>query len=242
MLRIKTAFIFLITGLTVIMLTPAGCAAFIFSFLGLKRLMTFFMYKTAQGWARLLIFLTGCRVTVTGRENIPAGGGVCFVSNHGSIFDILLALAYIGRPFGFIAKKELAFLPLLDMWIFILGGLFIDRKQPRKALKTISAGIKHLDAGGGMLIFPEGHRSRGEGLLPFRSGAFKLATQSGVPIVPVSIMGSYDVFERHGFIDAVPVRLVFSVPIITGTIPPENRKQILADRVKAVIEAGLRRV
>jgi 1-acyl-sn-glycerol-3-phosphate acyltransferase len=90
-----------------------------------------------------------------------------------------------------------------------------------------------------MLIFPEGHRSRGEGLLPFRSGAFKLATQSGVPIVPVSITGSYNVFERKGLVEAVPVRLVFSAPIITETIPPENRKQFLADQVKAVIEAGL---
>jgi 1-acyl-sn-glycerol-3-phosphate acyltransferase len=242
MLRIKTAFIFLITGLTVVILMPVGCVVFIVSFLGLRRLTAFLMYKIAQGWARMIIFLTGCPVAVTGRENIPAAGGVCFVSNHGSIFDILLALAYIGRPFGFIAKKELVFLPLLDMWIFMLGGLFIDRKQPRKALKTINTGIKRLRAGGGMLIFPEGHRSRGEGVLPFRSGAFKLATQSGVPIVPVSIRGSYDVFERKGLIDAVPVGLVFGAPISTGAISPENRRQILADQVKAVIEAGLRQV
>jgi 1-acyl-sn-glycerol-3-phosphate acyltransferase len=240
MLRIKTALIFLITGLSVIVLTPVGCAAFILSFLGLKKLMAFCMYKIAQRWALLLIFFTGCRVTVTGRENIPSRGGVCFVSNHGSIFDILLALAYIGRPFGFIAKKELIFLPLLNMWISILGGLFIDRRQPRNALKTINTGIKRLKAGGGMLVFPEGHRSRGQGLLPFRSGAFKLATQSGVPIVPVSIAGSYDVFERRGFIDAVPVGIAFGAPIIAGEMPPQDRKQFLSDQVRAVIEKGLR--
>jgi 1-acyl-sn-glycerol-3-phosphate acyltransferase len=236
---IKTIFVFFMAGLTVIFVTPFGLAGFILSFLGLRKLMTRLMYTIAQAWGRTLIAVVGCPITVVGRENIPASGGVCFVSNHGSIFDIVLALAYIGRPFGFIAKKELLFIPLIDLWVFLLGGLFIDRAHPRSALKTITTGIKRLKAGGGMLIFPEGHRSRGEGLLPFHPGAFKLATQSGTLIVPVSISGSYDVFERTGRVDARPVRIVFGAPIITENLPPEDRKRFLAGRVKAVIEAGL---
>ena len=236
---IKTALLFFVTGFALLFLVPFGCLAFILSLPGLKNPMAWFMYRIAQLWSVMLIALTGCSVEVKGRENIPRNGGLCFVSNHGSILDIILTLAYIGRPFGFIAKKELLFVPFLNMWISLLGGFFIDRKQPRNALKTINNGIRSLKAGGCMLIFAEGRRSRGEGLLPFDPGSFKLATQSGVPIVPISIAGSYNAFEKNYRINAVPVRVIFGVPVATENIAPENRKQLLADQVHAMVAAGL---
>ena len=235
----KTVIVFTLVGLTVIAVTPFGIIALLFSLFGLKKIMFFLAYKVAQTWAFILIGLSGSRVTVTGKENIPKKGGVCFVCNHGSIFDIIINLAYIGRPFGFIAKKELLLLPFLNAWILILGGLFIDRKNPKKGLKVINKGIKHLKKGGNILIFPEGSRSRGQGLLPFKPGSFKLATQSGVPIIPVAISGSYDVFERNHRIKAVPVRIVFGPLISLQDMPLENRKQILAEKVRGIIEAAL---
>ncbi|MDR1862553.1 MAG: 1-acyl-sn-glycerol-3-phosphate acyltransferase [Treponema sp.] len=198
--------------------------------------MALFVYKIAQTWAWALIFLSGCSLSVRGQENIPKKGGVCFVANHGGFFDIILALAYIGRPFGFIAKKELLLIPLFNMWISILGGLFIDRKHPRKALKTINEGTRRLKQGGGVLIFPEGRRSKGRGLLPFHPGSFKLATQAAVPIVPVAISGSYDVFEKYGRVNSCPVSLVFCEPVNPQEIPPEDRKQFLADKIRGIIE------
>jgi 1-acyl-sn-glycerol-3-phosphate acyltransferase len=197
------------------------------------------MYQVAQGWARLLITLSGCKVTVRGRENIPLEGGMCFVSNHGSIFDILLILAYAGRPFGFIAKKELSYIPLLNMWIALLGGFFIDRKNVRKALRTIDKGIGRIRSGGAMIIFPEGHRSRGQGLLPFHPGSLKLATQAEAPIIPVAMAGSYDVFEKNYRLNSVPVGLSFGAPVPTAGLPPEDRKQRLADRMQSLIESML---
>jgi 1-acyl-sn-glycerol-3-phosphate acyltransferase len=150
---------------------------------------------------------------VRGLENIPRSGGVCFVANHQGIFDIVLLLAYAGRPFGFIAKKELALVPFMNCWILVLGGLFIDRRNPRKALKTIAAGVKHIERGGAMLIFPEGTRSRGRGLLPFRAGAFKLASKARSPIVPVAITGSYEYFEKEMRVTLCPVSVSFGKPI-----------------------------
>jgi 1-acyl-sn-glycerol-3-phosphate acyltransferase len=196
------------------------------------------MYRVAQGWARMMIFLTGCKVTVSGRENIPRKGGLCFVSNHGSIFDVLLILAYTGRPFGFIAKKELALIPFFNVWVPLLGGFYIDRKNIRSAVKTINRGISRIKAGGAMIIFPEGHRSRGQGLLPFHPGSLKLATQAEAPIIPVALSGSYDVFERNYRLNAVPVGVSFGAPIITAGLPPEERKQALADRIRGLI-AGM---
>jgi 1-acyl-sn-glycerol-3-phosphate acyltransferase len=232
---IQTFFVFFITIIIIIIYMPFGFLAFILSFLGLKKPMAFLVYKLAQSWAWLLVFLSGCKLTVKGQENIPKKEGVCFVANHGSIFDIILALAYIGRPFGFIAKKELLLIPLLNMWISILGGLFIDRRHPRKALKTINEGVRRLKSGGGVLIFPEGHRSRGEGLLPFHPGSFKLATQAAVPIVPMAISGSYDVFEKYGRVNPCPVRVTFCEPVNTREIPSEDRKQFLADKIREII-------
>jgi 1-acyl-sn-glycerol-3-phosphate acyltransferase len=187
----------------------------------------------------MLIFLTGCKLTVTGREHIPRKGGLCIVSNHGSIFDILLHLAYVGRPFGFIAKKELLAVPFLNLWIFLLGGLFIDRKNTRRAVKTIERGVERIKAGGVMIIFPEGTRSKGQGLLPFHPGSLKLAARSLAPVVPAAISGSYDVFERNYRVNAVPVTVAYGAAIPTDRLPAEGRTKRLSEETRAVIGAAL---
>ena len=239
MILVRTVLAFAYTVFAVVCYLPFGLSAFILSFLGLRKPMSWFNYGIAKFWSKGIIAISGCTIEVEGRENIPRRGGVCFVSNHGGIFDIILALAYIGRPFGFIAKKELLLIPLLDAWIAILGGLFIDRKNIRKALKTINLGIRKIEKGEAMLIFPEGHRSRGQGLLPFRSGAIKLATHSRAPLVPMAISGSYEVFEKDYRVHAVPLRLVFFPPINTEEMSPQDRRHTLADQVKAIIESAL---
>jgi 1-acyl-sn-glycerol-3-phosphate acyltransferase len=236
---VKTIAVFGITIFTMIVFFPLGIAAFILSRLGLKRPMAWVIYSIGRIWALILVKCTGCDLRISGREHIPPKGGVCFVSNHTGIFDIILALALIGRPFGFIAKKELLLIPFINIWISLLGGLLIDRKNIRKAMATINRGIRRLKAGEGMLIFPEGTRSKGKGLLPFHSGSLKLATQAGVPIVPIAISGSYDVFEKDYRVRAVPVRVIFSPPVITADLPMEERKKHLADRIRGVIEQAL---
>lgn len=239
MALLKTILDFSLVIVSMIILSPIGVCFFILSIVGFKKSMTLAIYRVAQGWARMLIKWSGCRLRVKGREHIPQKGGLCFVSNHGSIFDILIILALVGRPVGFIAKKELALIPLLNIWIFLLGGLFIDRKNIRRAVRTINAGIDRIKAGGAMLIFPEGTRSKGKGLLPFRSGSLKLATQSNAPIVPIAITGSYEVFEKTYRIQALPVSVTFAPPIRTAELPAEDKRKNLADQVHKVIAEAL---
>jgi len=221
-----------------IFLLPFAVVALILSPFGLKKPMSNVIYRLAQAWALTLLPIAG-KTKVTGRENIPKKGGVCFVSNHCGFFDIVILLAFCGRPFGFIAKKELLFVPFLNAWIYMLGGFFLDRKNVRNAVKTISKGVSRIKAGGSMIIFPEGHRSKGRGLLPFHPGSLKLATQANAVIVPVAIEGSYDVFEKNYRVVTANTRIAFLKPIDTANLPLEERKQVLCDRIYSAIKEEL---
>jgi 1-acyl-sn-glycerol-3-phosphate acyltransferase len=236
---VRTIAVFAVTAVAMVLFIPIALALFVVSCTGIKKPMPIVLYRLAQWWARTLIFLAGCPMTVTGREHIPQRGGVCFVSNHVGIFDIILTLAYAGRPFGFIAKKELLLVPGVNIWVYLLGGLFIDRKNPKNALKTINLGIRRIKAGAGMLIFPEGTRSKGRGLGPFHPGSLKLASQSEALIVPVAITGSYDVFEKTRRVCSVPVSISFLPPVNPGELPPTDRKIVLAEKLHAAIAQAL---
>ncbi|GHV89428.1 1-acyl-sn-glycerol-3-phosphate acyltransferase [Spirochaetia bacterium] len=238
MALLKTIWVFSVLGLTLLFLLPPSVVLLLLYFLRIKKFTGWAVGKIVKYWARFLVRLVGCEVTVEGVENIPCTGGVCFVSNHGSIFDIVLLLAYSKRLIGFIAKKELMLAPFLNIWILLIGGHFIDRKNIRKSVGTINTGIRQIKAGSAMIIFPEGHRSKG-GLLPFHSGSFKLATQAAAPILPVAITGSHGIFEQYHRVCTVPVRVVFGKPINTADLLPEERRQALADRVRGVIAGAL---
>jgi len=236
---IKTVLSLLYVAVSMIFLFPFGILAMLLPLFGLKKLMRQIIYLIGQIWALSIIKISGCKITVTGRENVPKKGGVCFVGNHCGYFDIVLLLAYCGRPIGFIAKKELGFVPFLNIWIYMLGGFFIDRSSARKAIQTINKGVQRIKSGGGMIVFPEGHRSKGCGLLPFHPGSLKLATMAEAPIVPVAIEGSYDVLEKTWRVKSAPVKIDFCDPIDTASLPPGDRKQILSDRIYSVIKEKL---
>jgi len=236
---VRTIVVSIVMAASMLLLVPLGIIAFILKLAGLRTLMSYALTYICQFWGWFILNIMGCKVTALGREHIPRKGGVCFVSNHSGIVDILLLLRYTGRLFGFVAKRELAFVPFLNLWISLLGGLFIDRSNPRNALKTINKGVARIKAGAAMIIFPEGHRSRGQGLLPFHPGSLKLATQSGAVIIPVAITGSHDVFEKNYRVTPGPLRIVFCPPINTADIPAADRKQALSDQIHGVIKAAL---
>ena len=236
---IRTIICYLYFLATLIFVTPFCLLITFICLFGMWKLRPVILHRFAERWSLILIYLTGCKATVLGRENIPREGGLCFVSNHGGVFDIALLLAHTGRPFGFVAKKELLWIPILNMWIPMLGGSYIDRKNLRKGLKTINQGISRIKSGGAMLIFPEGSRSRGRGLLPFHSGSFKLATQAQATIVPVALAGGYEVYEKNFKVTPCHVCVTFGKAINTADIPLENRKHILSEQVHQVIKQAL---
>lgn len=234
----RTILFFTFFWFTLVLAFPLSLLILACNLLGLGRFVRRPLQAMAGFWANLVLFVMGARLICEGKERIPEEGGVCFVGNHQGDLDILLALAHIRRPFGFIAKKEAVFLPFVGFWVLLLDGLFIDRKSARKALSAIKAGAERIRKGGAMIIFPEGHRSRGPRMLEFRPGAFKLATMSDAPIVPVTFDGSYRAWEEHTRIRKTTIRVVFHDPIPTALLSADERKALSA-KVQEIIASAL---
>jgi len=196
------------------------------------------LHQIAFVWGKNIIRQTGSKVHVSGTKNLPEGP-VLFVSNHQGYFDIPLLFGYIDKPKGFIAKKELAKVPLFGKWIPRMKSVFIDRGNPRQALRAFQQASKIMKTGYSMVIFPEGARSKGPHLLPFKPASLRLATQSGVPIVPIAIDGSYRIWEANKYA-VKPSEIFIHVfePIDPKQLSKEEQDN-LADRIHNQIKSFL---
>lgn len=180
-------------------------------------------------WAfKVVILLSGVKLTVIGEENIPKDTAVLFIGNHRSYFDIVLTYARCRGLTGYVAKKEMLKIPLLSRWMKFLHCLFLDRSDVREGLKTILSAIDKVKSGISIMIFPEGTRNKNESeldLLPFHEGSFKIATKSGCPIIPVSINNSSALFEDHlPYVKKAPVIIEYGEPIYVKELPKEQQK------------------
>lgn len=195
--------------------------------------------KMATIWAKSLINLTGSRVNVIGSELVPQDQPVLFVSNHQGNFDIPLLLAAISKPKGFVAKIELKKLPIINKWMEALNCVFLKRSHPKEALKSINEGITILKNGYSLVVFPEGTRSKGKETGDFKSASLRLATKAQVPIVPVTINGSYKIIEANGgLIRPADVEIVISEPINPGEYRDYSANELM-DKVENIIVENL---
>lgn len=180
-------------------------------------------------WAfRVILFISGVKVTVLGEENVPKDQAVLYVANHRSYFDIPLTYVRVPRPTGYISKKEMERFPLLRNWMYNLHCLFLDRKDIKQGLKTILAGIEKLKSGISVCIFPEGTRNKeNDTFLPFHGGSFKLAEKSGCPIIPIAINNAADIFEDHSpWIKKTHVIIEYGTPIYPDRLDKETKKNL----------------
>lgn len=149
-------------------------------------------------WAKYVLKISGVNVFVSGIENIPVET-VIFVCNHRSFFDIPVLLAHLDKPYGLMSKDSIGKIPFLGKWMRELNCVFVDRDNPRKAVRALELVGDNIDKGYSMIIFPEGTRNKTSDLLKFKTGAFKLATKKNVSIVPIALSGTDDIFEKNNF-------------------------------------------
>ncbi|MBM7542098.1 lysophospholipid acyltransferase family protein [Amphibacillus cookii] len=197
------------------------------------------IFETPAKVSKRVIEKTKSTVMVKGRENLP-DQPVLVVANHQGIFDILVLLGYLDKPVGFIAKQEIKKIPIISKWMIQLKCVFIDRSNRRAAIKVIDDGVESLKAGQSMVVFPEGTRSKGRVVQSFKSGSLRLATRAEVPIVPVTIDGTYKMLEeKDGKVQPAHVTLTIGQAIYPKQYKTwkhnrlaEELQQIIADQIK----------
>lgn len=178
-------------------------------------------------WAfRVILFLSGVKVTVIGEENVPKDKAVLYVGNHHGIFDVLVTYVRVPSLTGYVAKKEIKKVPLLRTWMRYLNCLFLDRKDLKAGAKMIIDAVQKIKSGISIFIFPEGTRSKDENVtLPFHEGSFKIATKAKCPIVPVVITNTNRIFEDHfPWIRKTRVTIEYCQPIILDEMPDDIKK------------------
>lgn len=188
---------------------------------------------------KIILFISGTKLTVKGLENVPKDEAVLFVANHRSYFDIVATYATTPHLTGFIAKKSMAKLPCISHWMRHLNCLFLDRENVREGLKTILQGIENIKNGYSMFIAPEGTRNLGEEMLPFKEGSFKLAEKSGCAIIPIAISNTDAIYEQHApWIKKAKAVVHYGKPIYIKELEKEDRK-FLGPYVQNIIQEML---
>jgi len=194
---------------------------------------------TAVPWARILATLTPMRVRVEGRQNIDPHQSYVLVSNHQSQYDIFALYGWLGIDFRWVMKKELRSVPAIGVACERLDHIFIDRSDHAAAVATLEAAKQKIVGGTSVMFFPEGTRSRDGKLKRFKKGAFRMAIDLGLPILPLTVTGTRDVLPA-GTSDLMPgsARLIIHQPISVEGLTKKDCPD-LSDRVRAAIASGL---
>lgn len=153
----------------------------------------------ARTWARLILKTNpACRVRIEGEEHlreIGGNGAAVLCANHQSMADIV-ALYYLGYPFKWISKQELAWVPIIGWAMWLAGYVFIKRGDKESTRNMMETSHAWLGRGVSMMMFPEGTRTFDGRLKAFKDGAFRMSVDSGRPVVPIVLHGTRDLIEK----------------------------------------------
>ncbi len=193
------------------------------------------IHMLARIWAKTLLAMSSVKIQVIGGENVLKDKPQIFMANHQSDYDVFIVLGYIPSQFRWIAKKELFKIPVFGKAMRNAGYIEIDRQHHEKALRSIDLAAEKIREGKSVMSFPEGTRSRDMTLKPFKQGAFHLAIQSGVPIIPVSLVGTGHIMQKRSLqINPGKVLMVIDKPIETKDYTIETRHELI-ERVRNTI-------
>jgi len=190
-----------------------------------------------------VLWISGIKVKITGKENVVPKTPYVFVSNHLSLFDIPVLQRYVPNDFSFIFKKEIVKVPIFGWQMYLGPAIVIDRQNPEKAMKSIEKAKKMLvQRKISVLLFPEGTRSKTGEMLPFKRGAFHIAAQVGFAIIPITISGTQNLFQKKPLkINSGVVKLEFGKPINADNITSRKEELELMTKVRDIIEENYKK-
>lgn len=155
----------------------------------------FFSYYPGMLWSRLACLLTGCPIKIKGRKNIQKGQSYVFVANHQSAYDIFMIYGHLGTPIKWMMKKGLAKIPFVGFACRMAGFVFVDTASARSAQRSVSEAENILRHGRSLIVFPEGARTPDGHLGRFKRGAYQIAVDRQLPIIPITLNGPYHVMR-----------------------------------------------
>lgn len=188
-------------------------------------------------WSRLNGFFTPMFVSVKGRENIVNNQSYVIISNHQSLYDIFVVYGWLGLDIKWVMKKELAKIPGIGFGSKKVGHIFLDRSNSRVALESLNNAKKKLVNGTSVVIFPEGTRSKTGVPGIFKKGAFKLALDLDLPILPITILGTKNILPTET-IDLRPGKatMIIHKPIDAGSYTEETMREIMDESKRIIAE------
>lgn len=190
-------------------------------------------------WARLLVWITPMSLKIYGKENVDKNQSYVVVSNHQSQFDILALYGWLGVDFKWVMKMELRRVPVLGIACEKLGHIYIDRSNTQAALNSINEAQKKITGGTSVLFFPEGSRSRDGKLKPFKKGAFRMALDLDVPVLPVTINHTRNILPSDTA-DLFPGKasMIIHEPVSIKGYTDETLPELM-EKVRSVIQSKL---
>lgn len=195
----------------------------------------------AMFWARAVCMISLVRVKIEGQEKLDPKASYIFVGNHQSLYDIPLVYGWLKNNFKWIIKKEFRKMPVMGYLCYRMGHIFIDRSNPMRAKQSLEQAKQSIiDGKSSIFLFPEGTRTRTGEVGRFKRGAFTIARDIHLPIVPVSIIGAYEALPK-GLNCIIPgkIKIVFHEPIDTTNLTDSNLNETI-DKVRSVIVTGMK--
>lgn len=200
----------------------------------------FWGYWPAHIWGRVMCHVMLLPVHVEGRENLQEDQSYVFVANHQGPYDIFLVYGFLGRHFKWMMKKQLRNLPLVGKACESSGQIFVDKSGPKSIQRTYDNARRVLKNGTSLMVFPEGARTFTGHMGIFRRGAFQLADELQLPVVPVTIDGTFDVLPRQkgvNFLTWHRLRLVIHKPIPSIGQGADNIKHAMSESYDTIMQA-----
>jgi 1-acyl-sn-glycerol-3-phosphate acyltransferase len=199
---------------------------------------TNFPNRMGRMWSHACLAAAGIRPTYDGLQHATGEAPRVFLANHLSVVDIWVVAIVLPDTCRFVAKRSLFWIPVLGQAMWAARFIPIDRGDRSRAIRTLGRAAERIRAGESVILFPEGTRSRSGKLAPFKKGAFHLAFEAGVPVVPIAISGTFRVVKpRSVVVTPGPVHVTLFPPVDPSTYGDDVAP--LMSTVRATIASGL---
>jgi 1-acyl-sn-glycerol-3-phosphate acyltransferase len=191
-------------------------------------------------WSPFLIWISGSKMTVIGRDHVDPARPTVYVSNHQSTLDIPALFVAVPVNFRFVAKSQLRWVPLLGWYMWAGGHVFVDRGNRRGAISSLRAAAERIRRGRSILMYAEGTRSADGRILPFKKGPFALALEAGVAVCPITIEGTASIMPKNRWrVTPGEIKVKIGAPIDAKAYASRGRDALMRDVREVVIAQSL---